>query len=437
MFARMLMLSLLLFAVAPVAPPPETGDVAAAPTRLLAPADSVGDRPGPPAPAGAPEGEVPQLPDGYELVRLWPDEDIVSVPVINNRGDVIWSVNYPPFVGDVYLYSNGMTRRLTDDSAYELRPWINDNGTAVWMRGPDWNPPFEIITYNGESASVLGGAPGVTSEVIIGNGGHIVWDHETDPGSYTHVELWRWNGSFTRIADDTLANSGAAVNARGDLAWTAYDFSQSPWISQIMLCASGTVVQLTSKDEPRGSVGINDGTVVVWAELGLARGIALWDGQGVTMPVVGEASAPRTNSHGALFYGLWNDELRIWEGRLRVDGVDRLVTPRDRSFATGTLNGRDEAAWRGRDPSSNAYGIFALRRIAPRGDFDHDCRVDFRDYQGLQLCFTGPDTGPSGGLLGDCTRGDFDDDGDIDMEDMQAFENAFTGPGIVVGDCTP
>ena len=76
-----------------------------------------------------------------------------------------------------------------------------------------------------------------------------------------------------------------------------------------------------------------------------------------------------------------------------------------------------------------------LRKTGPLGDMNSDCHVDMIDVRAMQVCFTGMDNPPAGGLIAGCTRGDFDSDGDVDLDDYEEFLDSITGPGDVVPGC--
>jgi hypothetical protein len=103
--------------------------------------------------------------------------------------------------------------------------------------------------------------------------------------------------------------------------------------------------------------------------------------------------------------------------------------------AWAAINDCGELAWLARPLNDGDTVVLVLRRIAPNGDFNHDCRIDAYDFSILENCFTGPDAGPADGLLADCTRADFDDDGDVDETDVSAFLGAAGGPAAPVPDC--
>ena len=59
------------------------------------------------------------------------------------------------------------------------------------------------------------------------------------------------------------------------------------------------------------------------------------------------------------------------------------------------------------------------------GDYDHNFRVDLRDFGDFQRCFSGP--GPTK-VAPACVCGDAANNGDVDEADVRAFVNRMTGP---------
>ena len=59
----------------------------------------------------------------------------------------------------------------------------------------------------------------------------------------------------------------------------------------------------------------------------------------------------------------------------------------------------------------------------PDNDCNFDGGIDLIDYDGFQLCFSGPE----GGLEPGCTCFDVDQDDDVDLLDVAALQHAFTG----------
>jgi hypothetical protein len=143
------------------------------------------------------------------------------------------------------------------------------------------------------------------------------------------------------------------------------------------------------------------------------------------------------NNKGDITFGRWNDKDEHWDIWLYSEEQFYSLPHAGFGGFKPSINDRGEVAYNIWQNDFGDTGVFLLRRIAPPGDMDHDCRIDFSDFGKFQLCFTGPDQGPPGGLLGDCTRSDLDGDGDVDKRDFDAFLSAVTGPAEMVPGCEP
>lgn len=145
----------------------------------------------------------------------------------------------------------------------------------------------------------------------------------------------------------------------------------------------------------------------------------------------------RINNTGGMSYSQFNEATRAIGNVLRdSDGTTWAIPSLGLSGVGADLNDVGELAWRGIVDSSQT-DIMMLRRIAPNGDFNHDCRINAYDYAILENCYTGDGNGPVGGLLADCTRADFDGDGDVDQADVDAFIAVVTGVEGMVDGCEP
>ena len=147
--------------------------------------------------------------------------------------------------------------------------------------------------------------------------------------------------------------------------------------------------------------------------------------------------APRINNQGDITFAQWNESDQKWETWLYKNKQFFRLPDFDHWCAGGRINDLGEVVWKGLHDTTGASALFLLRRIAPKGDFNHDCHIDMYDLSSFQSCFTGSDIGPPNGFLADCTRGDFDEDGDIDLDDVGGFAQAFTGPDTMAKDCQP
>lgn len=133
-----------------------------------------------------------QIPDGFEVVRLT-GFGLYSRPDINNRSEVIWSYSEPPSVSDVYLFSGGIIRKLTDDTYYDIAPRINDNGNYAYLIAEDYFSVVDVAWNIGGQLTIYDANNAPNAHPDINNSGQIVWE---DKFTETH----RTSGSFCSTA---------------------------------------------------------------------------------------------------------------------------------------------------------------------------------------------------------------------------------------------
>ncbi len=376
-----------------------------------------------------------QVPEGFEVVRLTNEQMIHSRPNINNASEVVWSASNPPNISNIFQFADGWIRQVTNETWYDLRPVNNDTGSITWLRGPNWEIPFDVIVDDGSGASPIPGAPTAISSVDINDSGHVVLTHNFRDDSPMPMEIFLYDGNEVRqISNNGLSNQSPRINNFDWITWTSKDLDASPSTRKVMLYRQGQVIDLTDGTGERGVPDVNDLGQVVWGS-GMF-GIELWENGKITT-ITPDGRVPRVNNLGYISFARWDDELEKWDVILYRDGKF-LRLPAEGLWGTDSdINDRGEVSFRVFDDRTGYTDIFLMRRIAPKGDFDHDCHVDLRDFRIMQLCFTGPDAGPPGGLLGPCQRADFDDDKDVDYDDFAAFFATVTGPGETLPDCQP
>ncbi|MCH8966669.1 MAG: hypothetical protein IID43_03245, partial [Planctomycetes bacterium] len=79
---------------------------------------------------------VAQVPEGYEVVVLANDLGVHQRPGINNRSEVVWSSSFCP-TANIYLYSEGRIRQISDGTMNDHWPDLNNVGMLAWQRGDD------------------------------------------------------------------------------------------------------------------------------------------------------------------------------------------------------------------------------------------------------------------------------------------------------------
>jgi hypothetical protein len=382
-----------------------------------------------------------QIPEGYEMVRLT-GFGLYSRPDINNRGEVIWSYSEPPSVSDVYKFSGGIIRKLTDDTYYDIQPRINDHGDYAYLIAPDYFGDVDVAWNIGGQLTIHDANNAPNAHPDINNAGQIVWeDRFTEDASDERVFLFD-GVTVQQITFNGVCNHSPRVNDCGEVVIDASDTTQSGNPSTILLFENGILGALTDGELRRSGPINNNSGQIVWHESnlnGLNDRIMLWE-QGVAMPLVEQdgVGGSSINSNGDITYDAWNANLQAYDLWLyRSSDQSFLLLPNAGFSHDGWvgMNECGELAWRTSVPGGGPLTVLLMRRIAPMGDFNHDCRIDAYDFQILENCFTGSGAGPEGGLLADCTRGDFDQDNDVDEADVSAFLAAVGGPAVLVPDC--
>ena len=301
------------------------------------------------------------------------------------------------------------------------------------MRAPDWNGPFKVMLDIGSGPFAIPDAPTVLDSLHLNDSTMLVWPHNFRDDDVTPTELFTYDGkSVCQLTDNGYANLSPRIDSSGAIAWTRYDFTISPWTSNIMLYREGEIIELTDGSGQRQGADLNDLGQVVWGSG--VFGIELWENGEVTT-ITPNGGVPRINNLGHISFARWDDELEKWDVILYRDGKFLRLPSEGLWGADSDLNERGEVAWRALDDRTGYTDIFLMRTIGHKGDFEHDCHIDLRDFRVMQLCFTGPDAAPPGGLLGPCQRADFDNDSDVDGTDLAAFYDAVTGPGQTVPNC--
>lgn len=377
-----------------------------------------------------------QAPDGMEVVVLANDLGIHSRSDINDRGEVVWSSSFPFDESDVWLFSEGIIRKISEPDSYDVNPAINNNGVVAWMRCESYfAKACELVTWEDGVITHVPTPVTIDQTPDINDAGHIVFAHDFSE-TFDDVELFLYDGqTVEQITDNGYANQVPRINSQGDIAWIRYDFGQSPWVSVAVARLAGKTIELTDGSGSPQGIDINDSVQIVFRQSnGVEYVLRLWEKGKIT--TVGPGSNPSINTGGDMYYDRWSDAKQMLEPILLLgEKAYLLPSPTGWGSASGAINDMGEVAWREFDDVVGDTQIVFLRRIASKGDFNGDCHADWYDFRVFQTCFTGPDDGPPGGFLADCARGDFDDDGDIDLMDFEHFLGEFTGPEIPIPDC--
>ncbi len=382
-----------------------------------------------------------QVPAGYELVRITPLKKSLSRPVLNNRGDVIWSEASPPSVSRIMLYSGGIVQRLTDDTHYDVAPSINDHGDYAYLIASDFFGEVDVKWVIGGEATIHDAMNAANAHPRINNAGCIVWnDKFSENGDNQPVFLFDGE-SVQQITSNRLCYHTPQINNVGQIVYDETDINRLGGPSKIILFEGGVEEALTDDDKARFAPSINDDGEIVWSEAdfdGSDGRIMLWQGGTAVAIAEGSVAGPSIGNNGDVTYLRANETRGLndnWYYRAADKALYQLPHLGLTHGAPTSINNCGELTWLAVKQDSSERIILLVRRIGPSGDFDHDCHVDVTDFLNMQHCYTGPDNGPPDGLLADCTRADFDGDGDVDQDDVAAFHAAVTGPAVAVPGC--
>ncbi len=382
---------------------------------------------------------VDGVPPGFEVVRVTNEEIRSTIPVINDLSEVVWSTRIGDTIANLHRFSNGLVERLTDDTTFDMWPVINNASEMAWMRCPiPVEPPCDLLTTYSEGP-IHGEFPIMVNSAEINDAGDAAWDFPIgDEDLHNEIVLYRRDiGTSEIVTNVGLNNQLPRINNSRQITWTRFDFSVAPWESTIMFWSDGVVTAVSSGSSQAQASDLNDEGHVIWGD---GAEIFLWDGEqttNVTACIEAVAGQPRINNSGDIYFGLWNTELGKWDAiLLRGETLYRLPDF-GLSNSQGSLNDRGELAWRGGQEGLPFWNIVLMRRVAPSGDMNHDCHLDLVDLRIMQICNTGSENAPPGGLLAQCARADFDGDGDVDVHDFELFLEVQTGPDVLVPNCEP
>lgn len=375
------------------------------------------------------------VPEGFEVVRLDDSFGIHSWPTINNNGDIVWSLSFPlDDISDVYQFRDGWIWSVTDDDLYNVAPTLGNSGRISWFRAAGSLGPYEVVTQDAfMETEIVAHSGSAIGRMATNDDDWLVWSDDLS-GDAREVELCSYDGTFIgQVTDNGGSNQLPDTNIHQDVVYAHNQFSDGPVTIDTVLLSDGVATLLTPGLQEGGIPDINDLRQVVFADR--SGGVVLWSNGRATI-VDQTGGTPVINNRGTIAFSRPNGEIR--EVILLKDNVSYTLPSNQYSAAFMSINEHDELAWRGFDfEQGGISAIFVLRRIAPKGDFNHDCRIDFFDYAMFQRCFTGADAGPENGLLGTCTRADFNADGDVDLEDASQFFDVMNGPDGPILDCVP
>ena len=334
-----------------------------------------------------------QIPEGWEIVEIFPagTEYYCGPPDINDRGQIVFHRRLWPTRDqiEIMLYDRRKLIQPTDDDVYDSFPRINNHGVIVWSRDLDPDPSVERIGI----VRWLGGQMAVISDpgdkylgegpADINDAGQIVWNRSLRERP-DEPQLFLFDGSSIRpVTDDAFSNQSVRINQNSEFVWTQYDFSVSPWVSQVFVFFGGPLTRLTNGQRQVQNPDINDFREVVWRSP--FDGVQVWR-MGTTTTVLGENSGVGgINNRGWITIARkdpasGNSTLWLY----RHGALTRLTEPSLRA-GVGRINTRGEIAFvMGRLPN---IGVSIFTKESFVADLDLDADVDLNDVAVFQRCF--------------------------------------------------
>ncbi len=281
-------------------------------------------------------------------------------------------------------------------------------GIVRWSRGQ-----LEVISDPGNKYLGEGAAD-------INDAGHIVWKRSLKERPGEH-QLFFWDGeTIQQITNDNLSNQGVRLNQRGQFVWTRYDFSLSPWVSEILGYFGQTLQRLTNGQRQVQSPHLNDIPQVVWT--GPYTGLELWQSGQTQQLLTHNAVGASINNGGDVAVSRWdatNQNYMLWLIRNReplqlTDGIEGGLE--------GEVNDRGQVAWNSGLFPSIGVALFTKPPFAADLDFDGD--ADLQDFSILQTCVNDQVSS----IAEVCAISDINNDGGVDLTDLRRFAEWFGGP---------
>ncbi len=377
---------------------------------------------------------IGQVPPGFEVVKVTEADALRDRPDINSASTVVWAVRTSENTVIAREFNNGIVRTIIDDAVVNGVPAINDKGDVVVITGTRFSGPFDVAVHGADGSKIVFDVTDAVSFVDINDSGQVVWVDDFS-GNSTHTDMYVFDGmSSRRVTFNGLQNSEPRMNTNGEVVFKTRDIFGTLRVVQLF---DGSVVSLLSDQSVVAfSVDLNDVGDIVWTEEGEDLNRIILQAKNETVVVSEGVGLGRctVNNLRDIAHGQINPATSLSDTVLIEHDGSTYTLPGFGLNCEGVrINDRAEVVWKGTD--GGLGGILLLRRIAPNGDFNHDCRINAYDLAILENCYTGDGNGPAGGLLADCTRADFDGDGDVDQADVDEFMAVVTGVEGMVDGC--
>jgi hypothetical protein len=280
-----------------------------------------------------------------DVLRLTNDRAQDRRPQLNDAGQVLWEGG-----SDLYLWTSGGVRRLTQSPRPELHWALGEGGHVVWVDG------VQVVLWDGAGARTLPGQGRVNSRPSVNRAGHVVWED-------TDGHIYFWDGALTRTVPTTGENNGyPLVNDADEVLWLNWDGTDS----ELFLWDGAAVRQISNDRKGIQSWIFNQAGQVGWE----GEGIYLWDGERVRRLTGGSLleQDPALNHFGQVAWLATdgrNPEIFFWDG-----ATVRQLSRNGRFNGTPHLNNAGQVVWEsqaGRDSEILFWDDAAVRRLSSEG----------------------------------------------------------------------
>ncbi|MCG3126984.1 MAG: hypothetical protein CHACPFDD_01840 [Phycisphaerae bacterium] len=367
-----------------------------------------------------------QVPPGYEVLQLTTGPAMDHPPRMNNRGQIVWESRLTDTdeSGEIFLYANGTITRLTNDNFRDALPDINDAGEIVWSRfigpqGPYGLTP-EIVHYRDGVLTQITFDGAEDYAPRINNLGLVVWKSSLD-GSFLESDVYLLDGgTIVRLTNglaENRSNQDPNINDRGQIVWTRYNDSVTPWESDIRLYEDGDTRTISAPNEFEPQLPeINDLGHIVWYHNNFttSQQLRLWNGSKVLDLTYGRN--PRINDRGDIYFIRWHD-FGGWQAWL-YHGKQFYQLSDDPFWNTdGNINNVGEAVWKSGETFTADIRFMSLRL----GDLNCDGTNNGFDIEPFVLAISDATAYEAAYPDCDIALADINRDGSVDGVDVEPF----------------
>jgi hypothetical protein len=324
-----------------------------------------GDGDGPSAAGLAGLDFIDGVPPGFEVVVIRESNTVfLSVPDINNLGEIVWQETRSATDSNIYLYREGEVTKISDESLFNIRPVINNTGTIAWIATDDTsNAEFDLVLHRNGVPTTIFGLPSGEVEPDINDVGQVVWTHvfQGEPG---HFGIFLYDGqTVEEVSPSDLGNQSPRINNAGDVLWNEVDFTVSPSTAKIKLRSNGVITDLSDGVGRPAVPDMNEQGQVIWTcrtncdQLG----VYTWE-NGSAYPLVRHPFTfrARINDPGDVAFGC-QDTGEKNDVLLKTNGQLYRLPDQGTSYSGGGINNDGAFVWRGSTDTTD--GLFLIRKL--------------------------------------------------------------------------